>query len=370
MKYLKLFEELKNKSDETLYDVIEKIMSGEYEPMIINEYFGDMDSSLDEDLVDDKEVVFYITMSDLSEVMVSDGGVINWIENTIPSNAYEYSVDNDDIDYIHRELSEELLQKITDIANWIDWDLPNVVNIDYTKTENLEGEISKLFKYLDIYDEVKDCIDIDMSYMRELAVKEKVKKEIFEVTPFETSRISHSVKYSYRQDYDTTVSLDYKKTLNFLEKFKSKNDIYDIPQLFKRIGKRLPYSYYLEFEIDKYEKGPENLNLHVDNILSKYWEDDKPTQLLFVKMIQGDLVDDIKEHFDEIEWNDIIESYVNYESVRYFPFQFAKEGSECYKWFGSDDFINRFKRTEENKYMIDELKKIKMKIFGKNIGLL
>jgi len=60
----------------------------------------------------------------------------------------------------------------------------------------------------------------------------------------------------------------------------------------------------------------------------------------------------------------------NYNSDMFYPFQFAKEGGVCYKWFGSDNFINRFEKTKENMGMIDMLKEIKMKIFGKNTGLL
>jgi len=171
--------------------------------------------------------------------------------------------------------------------------------------------------------------------------------------------------------------------LKFLEDNNIIDDVYNFLDLFEKIGSIIPYQYSHEYEIGEYEMDSsyDDLNKQFVRDIEKYWDvDDKEAkQLLYSCLIKVDNIDEIKKRFYNIFWSHKVHNYIESKGWNdYYLTQFAKneekklqeKNDKCYMWFGSDDFINRFDKSEYDDEFLDELQRTKMEIFGKNTGLL
>lgn len=362
MKRLKLFEEMSDRK--TLYDIIDDISSRELEPEEIENYIS-IESDFDIEEMNHGNLILKMSPGIISELMNIEYGVIEHM-NYIVDNDYSVELENDELDYLHYYLNAENIQAIRDIANWLDWDFPEESK-NKDGGDNLTGEIKEMFEYLGL-DVMFDEMKTEISVMKSESTKQYVKK-VLDESPI-------SVEKNFRRwdkkEYGNILTIDYSKTLEFLDKYNLKDNVLSIYNLLLLVGKNLDYSYDVEFNSSEFDTDVD-LNRIFENEIFDYWdiEEKKPEQNMYLNLIQNNCTDDIKERIDEIDWNDKVKNKLSIKKLHGYNYlvEYANKKSDLYDWFVSDEFIEKMESKKVDKELLKYLYDLKLKIFGEDLGL-
>ncbi|MCK9446721.1 hypothetical protein M0Q50_07680 [bacterium] len=361
MKYLKLFEDVSDR--ETLYDIIEEILSLDLEPSEIENYISiktdfDIMKMMSELLIIKTDAGF------ITDLMNVENGIINHMTN-ISNGNYCVDADYSELDYMHHYLNIENMQVIRDIANWLDWDYPEESK-GKDGEDVLYGETKDMFEYLGLDNMLNEMLS-EISVMKSESTKKYVQK-ILEESPISIDKAYISWNNKEYQ-YDSILTIDYKKTLEFLDKHKLKDNVLSIANLLLSIGRILDYSFDIEFNSSGFDADIDADRIF-ENGLFDYWDikEKKPEQRMFLKLIQNNHTDDIKERFNDIDWNDKIEDKKTKDGYHYLV-EYSNKKSDLYDWFASDEFIEKMESKNVDKELLEYLYELKLKVFGEDLGL-
>jgi len=383
MKYLKrykLFEEVQGTDEKrTLYDIIKNIDSDNERRDVVDVFnLSDEKTYLDDVDISLNGFSFYTNLNYLEEIFeLSDDNVLSDIERVFQDyDTYEYYVDDDEMNYLPSYLDSESIDLVKEFAKEFDYDL----NLDADDISN-DNDINGFFQYIGISKDIEGNIISNISDAKTVALQECITEQVFNKQPIDWKWESNH--YGIKSKYEYRVNVNYTKILKFLEDNNIIDDVYNFLDLFEKIGSIIPYQYSHEYEIGEYEMDSsyDDLNKQFVRDIEKYWDvDDKEAkQLLYSCLIKVDNIDEIKKRFYNIFWSHKVHNYIESKGWNdYYLTQFAKneekklqeKNDKCYMWFGSDDFINRFDKSEYDDEFLDELQRTKMEIFGKNTGLL
>ena len=148
----------------------------------------------------------------------------------------------------------------------------------------------------------------------------------------------------------------YKDMFEYMEKNNCKDDIFTVKELLEYVGGHEDFHYDLEHDCAEYEEGHEKIDEIVSDNIDKIYDSELNVgeDKLWCKLIDQDQIDILKEKFDDIDWTSKVDTFVNYNSGRYYLMQIAtidktRGGSpKCYEWFRTKDFQEKFINIDNN----------------------
>lgn len=289
-------------------------------------------------------LTIFIKSEILESLMNTEQGVINYMLSMISSySQYEYNVDDDELNYFGRYLTEEIITKIKKLGK--------LFNIKLKTDENgiKEGEIHDLFIKLGLKRELQD-FKYDIQSEFEKSVK-KCAKETIKALPFE---ITHNYG-----DKDLEITFSYESIIEHIKTNKL-SDIKTIKDFLKNIIHDL--SYEIEYGNDIYSNLGDfkDLNNEVENVVEKYI--DNPDDV-FVKLIEVDNLKLFKKKVDLARFDYTYDLWISYTRERMNLFQLAKHyKNSIYVWFNSSEFDSFIDTRSE-----DELTSYKEFKYGEDI---
>ena len=258
----------------------------------------------------------------LEDLMDIEHGFLNHLMSVVSSyDGVDYDVDDDELDYLDRFVSNEAIEKIKQLAKLFGYKL----NLDSDGSIE-EGEIYKMFIYLGLKDELDD-FKLEISYANERAIK-KSGQELIKSVPFDINRI-------YGDVFDCELSFDYDTVIEYLEKHKL--EVKTIKELLENLTESSDFNYDFDYE-GKYEYiNYDDLEKEVNDTVDKYI--DSPDEI-FPKLIQNNNFQTFKRNIKLACFNCEYDTWVDGKRINWNLFQFAdhyNEG-EIFKWLRSDKF--------------------------------
>jgi len=218
-----------------------------------------------------------IESENLESLMGVEQGIIRYFLNISSYYGdYEYYA-AEDLAYIDRYLSKEILEKIKKLGELFDH------KIDPEE----EGEIEELYKYLSLDSDLND-FEMEIANENERAVQKAVQK-VLEDLPF-------TIDHNYQQNgkFDLELNFNYSEIIEYLEKHEMK--VKNIKELFENLYEAGDFGYEIEYE-GKYDflGDFEGLVKIVEESVDKYL--DSPDSL-FPILIQKDNLELFKNKLD------------------------------------------------------------------------
>jgi hypothetical protein len=336
---LKQAEYLKNNPNHVNEDVdtsndnlISILESPDFKPEDILKHIGldEKDYEIDTDYhrtpkYDNEGIIFLINNSLLEDLMNIEHGFIDYLQQITSSySGYEYYVDDDELNYIDRYLSDDTTKKIKELAILFDY------QIDTEKDTEKEGEIKEFFEYLGLK-RLLDDVKSEISMENERAV-EAAAKNLIESLPF-----SISPKYSGSKK-NLEIEIDYKTIIDYMKKYKI--DVKTLKELFENLEESSDFSYDFEYE-GKYDflGDFKDVNNVVETAMENYV--DNPDEV-FVKLIECDNLELFKEKIELANFTYTYDTWIDYNRNRFILFDLAKHyNKEILQWFKSYEFQNQ-----------------------------
>lgn len=219
-------------------------------------------------------------------IMNVESGIFNYIVSWTNSyNQHEYYVENDEMNYLHNYITDEISEKIKKLADLFDYK----INIEE------QGEIVKLFEYLGLDSSLED-FKVEIANENERAI-EKAAKELISSLPFQ---IESSYGHNNR-DFDCELYFDFDEMIKFIKEHNK--DVSTIKEFLKSVSNAIDISYEFEYDMKyDYIGGFEDLTNEMNNELDKYV--DSPDDI-FPKLIEADRLEPFKDKVDELALFDV-----------------------------------------------------------------
>lgn len=282
-------------------------------------------------IYDDISLTIYTKESILEELMNIEQGVIGYFFGIInPYSNWEYYVDDGELNYIGRNLTDENIEKVKKLGEMFD------IKLKFDEYGVKEGEIYNLFEELGLKKEIQELkYDIESEY--EDTIKIEAKKIIKEL-PFEISSC-------YKDDFNLEITFSYESIIEYIKKNNLK-DIKTIKDFLKNVSSDLSY----EIDSSAYENlgDFEDLNRNFEYCVENYI--DSPDDV-FPRLIIIDNLDLFKKKIDLARFDYVYDAQkINWNlKNRMNLFQLAKHynNSIC-SWFNSEKFDIFIKTRSED----------------------
>lgn len=258
----------------------------------------------------------------LEKLMDVENGFLEYLTRAISEyNGIDYEVDDDELNYLDRFVTNETIEKIKKLAKLFGYKLK------LESDGSLEDEETyKMFTYLGLQSDLDD-FKTEISYANERAIK-KSGEELLKSIPFEINKI-------YGKTFDCELSFDYDTVIEYLEKHKL--EVITIKELLENLTESSDFNYDFEYE-GKYEHMDyTDLEKEIDDAANTYIE--SPDEI-FPKLIAVDNLKTFKNNVKKAFFDYEYETWVDGNKVNWNLFQFAnyyKDG-EIYKWLKSEKF--------------------------------
>lgn len=214
-------------------------------------------------------------------IMGVESNIFRYIESwTTSYNQNEYYVDNDEMNYLHNYITDEISEKIKKLADLFDYE----INIEG------EGEIVKLFEYLGLNSSLED-FKTEIAYENERAI-EKAAKELISSLPFQIeSFYDHN-----NRDFDCELYFDFDEMFKFIKEHNK--GVSTIENFLESVSNAIDIGYEFEYDMKYGYIGDfEDLKKNMNNELDKYV--DNPDDV-FPKLIEQDRLELFKDKVEEL----------------------------------------------------------------------
>jgi hypothetical protein len=319
----KYYSYLKENKQQTLLEVIDRVLNRTLNPDKLKEYFGDELSKYELDDIDETEIIIICEDSDVENIMEVEDGIISYI------NSFEYNdyyVDEDELEYIFKDLDDRSIKLVKDFAR----------ALDYNLTINERG-VYEFFKNFEL-NEILDDYIFSLSNNYKNATVDLINKEITNIVPFEID---------YLRKTQLTIYL--KKLKKYIEE--NDRDLEDITEVFKHIGNNVPYSYEITYNVYEYLDHKEIENDIYDSI-KKYYNY-QITDEFWLNIIKNDYINLFEKYYKKIDLGKPLtiskSLYKNEYLLDELPEEILPSTSKIYKFIRTSDILKEIDKKKKRR---------------------
>jgi hypothetical protein len=319
----KYYSYLKENKQQTLLEVIDRVLNRTLNPDKLKEYFGDELSKYELDDIDETEIIIICEDSDVENIMEVEDGIISYI------NRFEYNdyyVDEDELEYIFKDLDDRSIKLVKDFAR----------ALDYNLTINERG-VYEFFKNFEL-NEILDDYIFSLSNNYKNAIVDLINKEITNIVPFEID---------YLRKTQLTIYL--KKLKKYIEE--NDRDLEDITEVFKHIGNNVPYSYEITYNVYEYLDHKEIENDIYDSI-KKYYNY-QITDEFWLNIIKNDYINLFEKYYKKIDLGKPLtiskSLYKNEYLLDELPEEILPSTSKIYKFIRTSDILKEIEKKKKSR---------------------
>jgi hypothetical protein len=319
----KYYSYLKENKQQTLLEIIDKVLNRTLNPDKLKEYFGDELSKYELDDIDETEIIIICEDSDVENIMEVEDGIISYINNF---EYNDYYVDEDELEYIFKDLDDRSIKLVKDFAR----------ALDYNLTINERG-VYEFFKNFELNEILYDYI-FSLSNNYKNAIVDLINKEITNIVPFEID---------YLRKTQLTIYL--KKLKKYIEE--NDRELEDITEVFKHIGENVPYSYEITYNVYEYLDHKEIENDIYDSI-KKYYNY-QITDEFWLNIIKNDYINLFEKYYKKIDLGKPLtiskSLYKNEYLLDELPEEILPSTSKIYKFIRTSDILKEIDKKKKRR---------------------
>jgi len=279
----------------------------------------------------DNGMTIFMHLSTLENLMGLDKGVLNYFLQFTVYNDYEHYVDDEELNYLDRYLSDEIIDKIKKLSKLF----KTGIKIEEDKW-GIMYAIPNLFEELGLKDDLTD-FKYEIANEQERALSKSCITQI-KTLPFDLS-------YHYSDDFDAELKFDYETLIEYMKKHNIK--VKTISELFENIYEADEFTYENEWErINDYIGDYNDLNNAVEKIIDEYlkWPDE-----IFPKLILNNNLKLFKKNKEKADFSYYYNTWIKYNKFNGNLFQMAKliNSQKILEWFRTKEF-EQFIETKSN----------------------
>lgn len=282
----------------------------------------------------------------LEDLMDIENGVLQYfMQFTSGYNDYEHYVDDDELNYLHRYLPDELIEKIKKLSKLFK------TGIEIEESEyNEYPAIPELFEYLGLNDKLED-FKSEIRMENERALEKSACAEL-EKLPFK-------LNYEFTGNFDLDLYFDYDDLIEYMKEhnINAKN----IKEVLENIDNANEFTWENEYErISEFLGDFENLKRSVETVVDDCIEfpDD-----IYPKVIAVDNLEAFKNNLELADFKSVYPIWIKYDNIRLNLFEIAKRyNNTITEWLSSKEF-EKFIMTQST----EEIDNYQEFIMGENI---
>jgi hypothetical protein len=267
-------------------------------------------------------MTIFMNSKTLEDLMDLQNGVLSYFLQFTGYNNYEHYVDDDELNYLYRYLSDEIINKIKNLSKLF----RTGIKIKEGKWGDMKA-IPELFEELGLKSALDD-FKYEISAEQANALEKSCVAQL-KALPFDLS-------YYYRDGFDIELQFDYKTLIEYMKKHDIK--VKTIAEFLENIYEADEFTWDNEYErIAEYIGDYKDLNNAVEKVVDKYL--DSPDDI-FPELIMVDNLEIFQKNKEKAFYSYIYDVHIKYNRFNVNLFQIAKKvgSKKILEWFSSKEF--------------------------------
>jgi len=341
-----IIEQKKNSFLET----IEGILYERTEVEMILEYLGEDFEKLKIQDYDTDVISFICVYSDIENIMDIELGIFAHYKS-FDQYGYYVDIDESEKEYIFKYFNDNSVKTIKEIADLFDYKL--ILN---------DNEVYQFLVEYELTDVLDDFVS-SLSILYTTTLKNKIKKEISDIIPFEFETFGSD--YFYSQKTPKGIKIDYDHLIKYI-KNNSDTKFNNLSQIFNHMGATLPYSSDISTEIYEEIKDfsmVKNEIVDAFNMVYKYGE---LSDYYWRNILDKDNIKLFKKIYHLFDWSSTIGigggGTIRYSYFHAIDSETLKPDSRIYEYIWSDEFLKIVKPLYDNDNIFKQIEAQSKKI--------
>jgi len=283
---------------------------------------------------DKNNLTLVVNSRNIEELANIEVGTIPYfLQITSPYSSYEYTMEDDELEYINSYLSDELIEKFNKLGKIFSY------KIDASE----QGEINKMLEYFCLYKELKD-IKSKIEIANEKAITSAANKILKEL-PYKIDS-----KYTSK-DLDLELNFHYPDIIEYMKEHKM--NVKTIKEFIENVNYNdlnFEFEYEKKYDFLNEENAYESLRTEVEGMLDNFI--DSP-EYLFPRLIEGNNIKLFKKKLKLAEFIYNYDIRIDYKNERMDLFEIAKHyNNDILKWFKTYIFQKTILDRDANESII------------------